>query len=126
MAVNYSIPAITGRLTGLGVVAGGTPTMILQDVTGTDICTIGLGANLGTANGGVLTFSAPQFDPVVNTSGTPVSATIKDSTGVTLVSGLTVGIPFSGADVIISNGLNTAVISSTAVVSLVSAQITGS
>jgi hypothetical protein len=65
-------------------------------------------------------------DPAASATGTITVARIDDGTGATVISGFTVGIPTSGADVIINNGANTLTINAGQTVSLVSAQIVGS
>lgn len=128
MSVNYNITAINDRLLGVvdaidGSSAGAA--LILRE-GGTSISTISLARPCGTVNGGVLTFVGTLLDPSAAATGTVDNAIINDSTGATIVSGLTVGIPMASADVIISNGLNSTVITAGQAVALLSAQITGS
>lgn len=124
MSVSYSITAINDRLLGV-VTAIGAGSFILK-AGATTISTIALQNPCGTVSGGVLTFVGTLLDPSAAATGTVTSANINSSDGLTQVSGLTVGIPGQGTDVIITNGLNSTLISAGQVVSLVSAQITGS
>ena len=63
--------------------------------------------------------------PAATATGSAENAIITDASGAVMISGLTVGIPLSSADIIMSNGLNSTVISVGQVVQLLSAQITG-
>lgn len=128
MSVVYSSTAIDDRL--LGVVAaidsGGSNGSFVMRQGGTVLSTISLAVPCGTVSGGVLTFSGTLIDPSAAATGTVDTVVIKNSAGDTIVSGFTVGIPLSSAEVIISNGLNSKVITAGQVVQLQSAQITGS
>lgn len=128
MAVNYSLSAINARLQGVAntIDAGGGNGALLLRAGGTNLSTISLARPCGSVNGGVLTFVGTLLDPSAAASGLVDNVIIQDSTGATIVSGLTVGIPLASADVIISNGLNTTAITAGQTVSLLSAQITGS
>lgn len=128
MAVNYSTTAINYRLNGVidAVDGGGGNGSLIVRVGTTVLSTISLARPCGTVNGGVLTFVGTLLDPSAAATGTADNVIIQDSTGVLMVSGLTVGIPLASADVIISNGLNSTVITAGQTVQLLSAQITGS
>lgn len=128
MTVIYSVPCINNRL--LGVVttidAGpGNGTLVLL-ANSTVISTITLQKPSGTASGGVLTFTGPLLDSGAAAAGSITTAQFKDSNGNIVVSGLTAGIPLSGADIIISNGLNSTFINTAQAVQILSATITGS
>jgi hypothetical protein len=124
MSVVYSTTAINDRLLGV-VTAIGAGNFVLKSGA-TTISTIALQNPCGTVSGGVLTFTGTLLDTSAAATGAVNTAVINSSDGLTQVSGLTVGIPLSGADVVISNGLNSTVITAGQVVALLSAQITGS
>jgi hypothetical protein len=124
MTVTYSVTAINDRLLGV-VTAIGAGNFVLKSGA-TTISTIALQNPCGTVSGGVLTFTGTLLDTSAAATGAVNTAVINSSDGLTQVSGLTVGIPLSGADVVISNGLNSTVITAGQVVALLSAQITGS
>ena len=125
MAVTYSTAAITARMNGV-VTAIGNGASLLLKAGGTTVSTIALSGPAGTVSGTVLTFTGTLLDPAAAATGTVDSAVIVDSGALTVISGLTVGIPLSGADVIISNGLGSTLISVGQVIALLGAQITGS
>jgi hypothetical protein len=75
--------------------------------------------------GGVLTFTVPRTTVATGT-GIATAAIITDFTGALMISDLTVGIPLSGANLIVSNGVNTLQFNAGQVVVLVSGQIIGS
>ena len=128
MTVQYSISAINARLEGVvdTIDAGATNGNFKLLSGGTIVSTISLARPCGTVGSGILTFSGTLLDDSADATATVDAATIEDGDGVVVISGLSVGIPLSGADVIISNGLNSTVVSSGQVVALLSAQITGS
>ena len=125
MAVIYSQNVINARLNGVVTELGALANLLLL-AGGTTVSTIQLASPVGTVSGGVLTFTGQLLDPAAAGTGFITSAIIKDSTGATAISNLSVGIPGGSQDVIISNGLNSTLISSGQVVALLSAQITGS
>jgi len=128
MSVNYSLPVINARLQAVAntIDAAGSPGyLIIRDNSGTTLSTIQLARPCGTVNGGILTFTGTLLDPAATATGTAENAIITDASGAVMISGLTVGIPLSSADIIMSNGLNSTVISVGQVVQLLSAQITG-
>lgn len=128
MSITYSTTAINDRLLGVvaAIDAGGTNGSLKLLAGGTTISTIQLAVPSGTVNGGILTFSGTLLDPSAANTGSPTEGRIYDSNGSVVISGLTVGVPLSGADIAITNGLNTTKINAGQVVSLLSAQITGS
>ncbi len=128
MAVVYSQTAIDYRLEGvINAIDSGASngSFIIREGT-TNLSTISLARPCGTVDGGVLTFVGTLIDPAATATGTADNVIIQNSDGITMVSQLTVGIPLSGRDVIISNGLNSTLITAGQVVQLLSAQITGS
>jgi hypothetical protein len=129
VAVNYSITAINDRLAGVVTAidgGGSNGKLLLQTTAGTTLSTIALQNPCGTVNGGVLTFTGPLVDGGAANTGLASRAIIQDSAGNTQISGLTVGIPLSGMDILLTNGFNSTLITAGQVISLLSAQITGS
>lgn len=129
MSVTYSQAAVNARLSGVvSTIDGGGSNGVLRVRTagGTTLSSIALSRPCGTVSGGILTFTGTLLDPLAAATGLADNARVEDSTGSVVISGLTVGIPLSGADVIMSNGLNSTLISSGQAVALLSAQITGS
>lgn len=127
MAVDYSATAINARLQAVidTIDAGGSNGFLLVREGSATLVSIQLARPCGTVSGGVLTFSGTLLDTATAT-GSADNCIINDSTGANVVTGLTVGIPFSSADAIISNGLNTTAITLGQTVQVLSAQITGS
>lgn len=125
MSLTYSQSVIDARLEGVVTALGSLASLLLMAGT-TTVSTIALASPVGTVNGGILTFSGTLLDPSAANTGIVDSAEILDSTGAPAVTGLTVGIPGGPQDVIISNGLNSTLITAGQVVALLSAQITGS
>lgn len=127
MSVIYSLAAINYRL--LGVVSaidqGLTNGYLYLYAGGSIVSTVQLAYPAGTVNGGILTFSGTLLDPSAAGTGLITAGVVTDSNGNVMISGMTVGIPLSGAEILINNGLNTTLISSGQAVS-VTAQITGS
>lgn len=129
MTVVYSITAINERLQGvIDAIDGGGSNGSMELLSGaTIISTISLARPCGAVDGGVLTFSGTLLDPSAANTGLVDGAVIKNSAGTVMISGLTVGIPLTtGVDVIVSNGLNSTLITAGQVVAVVAAQITGS
>lgn len=125
MAVIYSQTLINARLNAVVTALGATANMQLR-AGGTIVSTIQLSSPVGTVNGGILTFTGQLLDPSAVATGDVNSVVILDSNGAVAISGLSVGIPGGSQDVIISNGLNSTVITAGQTVALLSAQITGS
>lgn len=125
MSVIYSQTAITARLNGVITTIGSAGVLKLRQGT-TVVVSFTLGSPCGTASGGVLTFTAPITATGPTGAGTIDNGIITDSGGTTVISGLTVGIPLSQANIIISNGLNSTVIAANSDVQFLSGQITGS
>lgn len=125
MSVIYSQAVIDARLDGVVTELGALASLLLK-AGNTVVSTIQLASPVGTVNNGVLTFSGTLLDPSASATGVVDSVVIQDSSGTTAISGLTVGIPGGPQDVIISNGLNSTLITAGQTVALLSAQITGS
>lgn len=127
MAWSYSSTAINDRLLGVveAIDAGGTNAHLKLFDGGLLVSTIELTRPCGTVDGGVLTLSGNLIDISAAATGSLDVGAIYDSNGDVVISGLSVGIPLSGADIKISNGLNSTLISSGQVVVLLSAQIIG-
>lgn len=129
MAVDYSISAINYRLLGVvdAIDSGGGNGYLVLLAGSTPVSTISLARPSGTVNGGVLTFSGTLLDTSAAATGLVNGASIYASNGTLMVSGLTVGIPpSSDYDILITNGLNSTLITAGQVVSVLSAQIAGS
>ena len=128
MAVIYSITGINARLNGVVTVldAGPSNARMLLLAAAAVVSTIVLNKPSATVSGGVLTIVGAPLDPSAAGGGTITEARLTDSTGTVIISGLTAGIPGSGADVIVSNGLNSTVISGGQTVQLLAGQIIGS
>lgn len=125
MSVIYSQSVINYRLSGVITELGALAHLLLK-AGGTTVSTIQLASPVGTVNGGILTFSGQLLDPSAAATGVVDSALIQDSSGATAITGLTVGISGGSQDIIISNGLNSTLITAGQTVALLSAQITGS
>jgi hypothetical protein len=125
MAVIYSTDAKNARLTGVvNTIDAGSGPGVLQIGTsamGTVLAEITLADPSGTVSGGVLTFSGfPRSDSSANATGVAAAARIRDSNGNDVITGLTVGMTGSGADII----LETTNIDTGEIVTLNSATIT--
>ena len=128
MSVIYSSTAIDDRLLGVvtAVGSGGSNGRFIMKAGGTTLSTITLANPCGTVTGGVLTFTQPLVDPSAAATGNVNNVVITNSAGDTIISGFTVGIPLSSAEVIISNNLNSTLITAGQTIQLQSAQIVGS
>lgn len=128
MAVIYSLSAINNRL--LGVVttidAGPSNGVIVLLAGSTPVSNIPLQKPSGTVNGGVLTFTGPMIDPSAAGAGIVTTAHVTDSTGAVIISGFSVGIPGSDADIVISNGLSSTLVTTGQPIQVLAAQIIGS
>jgi hypothetical protein len=128
MSVVYSQAAINARLQGVATaIDAAGPNGSLKLLAGaTVVSAIALAFPCGIASGGVLTFSGTLIDLAADNTGFVDAGAIYDASGNLMVSGLTAGIPLSGADILINNGLNSTLITSGQVVQVISATITGS
>lgn len=128
MSVFYSLSCINARLNGVisTIDAGPGNGVIVLLAGSTPVSNVTLQKPSGTVNGGVLTFTPPMIDPSAVGAGIVTTAHVTDSTGAVIISGFSVGIPGSTADIIISNGLNSDFINTGQIVSVLAAQITGS
>jgi hypothetical protein len=106
MAVIYSTAAKNARLNAVAATidAGSGPGVLQIGTTamGTVLATIVLADPCASsASGGVLTFSGfPRSDTSADANGTAAAARIRDSDGNDVITGLTVGLAGSGADII--------------------------
>lgn len=106
MAVIYSTAAKNARLNAVAATidAGSGPGVLQIGTTamGTVLATIVLADPCASsASGGVLTFSGfPRSDTSADANGTAAAARIRDSDGNDVITGLTVGVAGSGADII--------------------------
>ena len=125
MSIQYSQTAINARLQGV-VTAIGSNGYLRLLAGGSLVSSTQLTNPCGTVSGGVLTFTGPLLDPAASNTGLVTEARVEDGSGNTMISGLTVGIPLSGADIVVSNGLNTTLVTAGQTVALLSAQIVGS
>lgn len=125
MPVVYNTTTINDRLQAVidNIDAGGSGGVLRIGTTGmvTRLASITLQNPCGTAGGGVLSFSGlPLVGPITENSGEAALATIEDSAGNIVVSGLTVGLS-SASDIVMS----TTTISSNQAIALIYATITG-
>lgn len=105
MAVNYRTSLKTTRMTSVrdDIDSGGAAGTLQIGTTGmgTVLATITLGysgASTGTISGAVLTLAGfPRSDTSADNTGTAAVARIRNSAGVDIVTGLTVGL--SGSDI---------------------------
>lgn len=123
MSVTYTTVAINARLQAVATLLDGGQFILLAGAT--VICSITMSTPSGSVSGGVFTITTPLTGVAIAT-GTVTSVSLRDSTAVTIVDGLTVGIPLSGADVTIFNGLSSTLINTGQPVQIIAAQITGS
>lgn len=127
MAVDYTSPAIDARLQGVAdlIDTGGAGALTIREGT-TVLISITLANPCGTASGGVLVFSTPLVNSVgAVATGSADNGRITNGDGTLVVENMSVGIPLSGADIIMSNGLNSTLIQAGQAVALLSATITG-
>lgn len=109
MAVNYRTSLKTTRMTAVrdDIDSGGAAGRIEIGTAGmgTILATITLGysgASTGTISGAVLTLAGfPRSDTSADNTGTAAAARIRNSAGVDIVTGLTVGT--SGTDVVLDS-----------------------
>lgn len=115
MSVTYSSTVKTSRLqTVVAYIAGNTSsptqagtagqlvigTSALSGATGV-LATFALATTPATVSGSVLTLAGTPLSTTASATGTAALAEIRNNTGTTVISGLTVGT--SGTDIIISN-----------------------
>lgn len=105
MAVVYSSTVKNARLTVVrdAIDAGSSNGTLEIGTSGmaSVLAIIPLADPCGSVSTGVLTFTMPQSDTNADATGTAAEARIKDSSGTTVVSGLTVGT--SGANINLSS-----------------------
>lgn len=124
MAVNYSTAAKNARLEAVvSVIDAGSGPGVLQIGTsamGTVLAEFTLNDPSGTVSAAVLTFSGFPKNATAGATGTAAAARIRDSNGNDVITGLTVGVSGSGADIILA----TTAIDTNETVTLNSATIT--
>lgn len=123
MAVIYSDEAITARLNGLVSAIGSAAVMRLLDTDGDILASITLGSPFGAVENNIITVTGNRTATAI-ADGTISSAEVTDSSGRQFFTDLTVGIPLSGEEVIVSNGLNSLVVETGQTITLLSGQIT--
>lgn len=128
MAITYSSTAIDYRLGGVvsAIDSGAGNGVLRLYSSGALLSTMTLSKPCGVVGGGVLTFFVPDLDPAASGTGNANEGRMENSVGTVMISGLSVGIPLSGANIIISNGLNSTLINAGQSVAMVSGQIIGS
>lgn len=128
MSVIYSQAAINARLSAVAsLIDAGAGNGLLQLFSGASLlATITLNKPSATVAAGVMTFSTTTTDGIAVGNGPVTEVKITDSTTAVIISGLTGGIPGSGAEVIITNGSNSTVISGGQIIHFLAGQITGS
>ncbi len=127
MTLVYSSTAIDDRLQGtVTAIDSGGAAANLKLYAGVNlVSTIQLLFPCGAVANEVLTFFPGVIDPAAAGTGSVTNATIENSAGDVIVSGLTVGAPGSASDIIITNGLNSTLITAGQAVQLISGQIIG-
>lgn len=128
MAPSYNLATVNARLQAVAnqIDAGGGNGFILLLANSTVISRVQLARPCGSVSGGVLTFLGTLLDPFAAATGLVNTGQLTDSNGVIIASGLTVGTPLQSADIIISNGLSSTLITVGQVVQVLAAQIQGS
>ncbi len=125
MAVLYSSIAINARLNGVVTAIGAAGQLRLQS-SGVTVSTIPLANPCGVVAATILTFTVPVADVGAAGTGNVNGAVITDNAGNLMISGLTTGLPLSGADIIVSNGYGSLLITAGQTVTMLSGQIQGS
>lgn len=128
MAPVYNLATINARLQAVAnqIDAGGGNGFLLLLANSTVISRVQLARPCGVVSGGILTFLGTLLDPSAAATGFVNSGQFTDSNGVVVASGMSVGTPLQTADIIISNGLTSTLITAGQVVQVLAAQITGS
>lgn len=115
MAVTYATTVKTNRLQNVidaiasktYVVGSGTATagslVIGTTAMATVLATITLSATPGVASGTALNISGLPLSSTASATGTAVVAEVRNNAGTVIISGLTVGVSGSGADIIINS-----------------------
>ena len=124
MSVNYNTTTINDRLQDVisNIDAGaGNGVMVLSSSASATMASITLQKPCGAVSGGVLTFAGlPLGGPLVIETGYIAGASVQDSAGTTVISGLTVGLSTS-YDIVMASTL----VSSGDSIALTYATITG-
>lgn len=105
MAVQYSNAAKNARMTAIATLMQNGSLQIGTTGMATVLATFALDATPATVAGaGVLTLSdLPVNDSAADNTGTAAAARFRDSANGDIITGLTVGLTGSGADIIIQN-----------------------
>jgi len=119
--INQRLQVIVNNIDG-----GGSNGFLQLLSNSTVISTVQLARPSGVVSGGVLTFLGTLLDPSAAASGGITTGRFTDSNGVVIAFGLTAGLPLSGADIIVNNGLGTLLVTAGQTVQVLAAQITGS
>ena len=105
MSVIYPVTLINPRLQDVvNAIDAGPAAGVLRllDSGGSTLSSLALAKPSGSVSGGILTFlGLSLIDPSAAASGTAAAARIEDSTGTTVISGLTVGTS-SAFDIVLS------------------------
>ncbi len=128
MSVNYSLAAINARLGGVVTAidsGGGHGRLNIYSSAALLLIAVPLATPSGGVAGGILTLAGTPINTTSLAAGTADRATITNSAGVLMVSGLTVGLPLSGANLTIDTGRPNLAIGGGEPVTLVSGQIIG-
>jgi hypothetical protein len=120
MPITYSNAFAAARLEAvLDLLAGGSLEIGTAGF-GAVLAQIPLASPAGSVTNKVLTLTMPASDTDANADGTAAAARIKDSGGTAQITGLTVGVAGSGADII----MNSVAIAEHAAVTISAATIT--
>lgn len=105
MSVNYAAAVKTARMQAVAdAIGAGGKLELGTSGMGSVLATITLGATSGTVSGPVLTLSGfPRSDTSADAAGIAASARIRTAADADVITGLTVGVSGSGADVIVDN-----------------------
>lgn len=105
MSVVYTIPVINTRLQDVvNAIDAGPAAGVLRLLNsgGSTLSSLALAKPSGSVSGGILSFLGLSLvDPAAAASGLATAARIEDSTGTTIISGLTVG-NTSASDIVLS------------------------
>jgi hypothetical protein len=127
MAITYNAATVTARLQSVAGVldAGLGPGSLVLMAGATPVATVTLQKPSAIANGNILTFSGMPLTATGTATGNVTTGRLQDSNGNIVVSNLSAGIAGSSADIIISNGLSSTLITTGQVVQVLAVQITG-
>lgn len=103
MSVTYSPSAKASRMTAIRDLLNSGKLEIGTAAMAATLVTFTLNASSGSVSGGVLTFSGFPKTVAAAATGTAAAARLRTSADADVVTGLTVGIAGSGADVILDS-----------------------